>query len=127
EEDEAGRGDTDPEHLRQQRVRPVAADVDRSRGRERDGAGGDRVLEPLQRVDADAPVHAGLPNSPSGRAARTATSSAKVRIEEYSMQQLSLVTGRYAAETSETNAYRIAPIAAPLSDPIPPLITPTSD
>src|SRR5262249_39125404 len=101
QKDEAYGGDTEPERLDADRAEvEVRDDVERGcDDEEDDDAGADRPVDPLDRAKLDVPppapprgaggrrtrvggphrrAHAGLPNRPCRRRARTKTSSAKV-------------------------------------------------
>ena len=79
EEDQAGGGDAEPERLREDDVQEEVRRDERRQGGE-DHDDGER--HPAEPTPAHGRVHAGLPNSPSGRTASTPTSSAKVTMIE---------------------------------------------
>ena len=78
EEDQARGRDPEEEHLRQQLPEPVVRDVQRRCGREHECQRSDDAV----RRHPATKRHAGLPNSPSGRTARTSATSTNVKMIE---------------------------------------------
>ena len=79
EEDQARCGDTEEKHLRQDEADPVGAEDQRPECDENECANPDEALDRLLNVDG---LHAGFPNSPCGRNARTIARRTNVKMIE---------------------------------------------
>ena len=119
EEDEACRRDPEEQHLREQLPDPVRRHVER-RGHRQD-----------ERDNADDAVGrhctASASRGPPEETERTNGEHDRHQHEREDDRVVRVVRGRYAAEKFVVRPSRSAPIAAPPSDPIPPMITTTSE